>query len=292
MCLSTFHDRAWVTNNADNSVSVIDCGTDTVETTIPVGLRPTAVAFDPQAGVFIANTGDGTITVLRPDGEHTVVTVDSGPAGVDVVPIGLANLHSSGLLVVINRDGGVARIEHGQLANPAFFVDGGEGLPFAGGPRSPHGVAAAPGLNPFVYVSSPANERVSVFDTSSGFPRRRAEIRVGQRPLGVATHPRQPTAYVTNDISASVSVLRGDDLVETISVGDHPHALAVGPDDRLWVAHGTGAISQIDVFSRTVVATLDVGAQLEGIIVSQVTGKAYVACRDENTVIAIDPVDG
>jgi len=257
-----------------------------------VGSRPTAVAFDAQSGVFVANTGDGTITVLGPGGEHTVLTVDSGPAGVDVVPIGLANVRSLGLLVVINRDGGVARIEHGQLANPAFFVDGGEGLPFTGGPRSPHGAAASPGPNPFVYVSNPSSERVSVFDTSSGFPRRRAQIQVGQHPLGVVTHPRHPTAYVVNDMSASVSLLRGEDLLETISVGDHPRAAAVGPDDRLWVAHGTGAVSQIDVLARSVVATLDVGAQLEGITVSQVSGKAYVACRDENTVVAIDPVGG
>src|SRR5215204_2676507 len=64
------HDRVFVTNSGDDTVSVIDSRTNTVTTTIGVGSRPESVATDPQFGVVVANADAGTVTAI--DKSNTV----------------------------------------------------------------------------------------------------------------------------------------------------------------------------------------------------------------------------
>jgi YVTN family beta-propeller protein len=280
----------WVANTDDDSVSVVDCATDSVVTTVPVGSQPAGITIDPQVGVFVANAGDGTVTVLGFDNTPSATVEIKGPSPLRSRPVGLANLHDAGMVIAFNRDGGVARLEHGQLTGTSF-MDGGEGFPADNGPRSPHGVAAAAGLNPYLYASSPGVNEVSVFDTSAGFPRRRARIRVGQRPVGVAAHPRQPLVYVVNSGSDTVSVIRGEEVIATIDVAARPLAAAAGADGRVWITHDAGTVSMIGVPSATDAAPLEVGSRPEGIIADQ-RGRGYVAISGENTVVAIDPEHG
>ena len=48
--------RAYVTNDRDNTVSVIDTATNSVSATIPVGLGPTTVAVTPNGRfVYVVN---------------------------------------------------------------------------------------------------------------------------------------------------------------------------------------------------------------------------------------------
>src|SRR5438552_6362774 len=74
-----------------------------------------------------------------------------------------------------------------------------------------------------------------------------AEIAVGQEPRCVAVHPTDRTAYVTNAISSTVSVV---DLVQgrevqQIRVGTEPRGCALTPDGSLlYVAnHTAGTVS-------------------------------------------------
>lgn len=294
-CVTSFNGQVWVTNTDEGSVSVIACSTDRVVATVPVGSHPTGVVIDPQVGGFVANSLDGTISVLSLDNTpKATIEIDGGPLGLPAAhPVGLANLHLMGIVVVVNREGGVARIQHGgPLADSSFLVDGGEGFPLGVGPRSPHGVAVASFPNPFIYVSSPGVNRVSIFDTSSGSPRRRGELPVGQRPAGVATHPLRPLAYVANSGSDTLSVIQGESVTATIGVSARPLAVAVGRDDRIWVSHDTGKVSIINALTNMLVADLAIGTRAAGICVDQVSGKAYVANSDQNTVTSVDPHQG
>ncbi|MFE7796772.1 YncE family protein [Nocardia sp. NPDC057440] len=289
-CLAAFNSRVWVTNSDDNSVSVIDTGTNTVAATVTVGVRPTGVVADPQTGVFVANSGEGTITVLNLDNTPKA-TIEIEPfAGIPLHPVGVGNLHFAAIVVVFNRDGGVAQINHGPaLPAATSLFDGGDPSAFTGIARSPHGVAFGSDPHRFLYVSNPGADSVSVFDISAGFPRHRARIPVGLRPVGVAAHPQQPLVYVANSKSDTVSVIHEETVIRTIDVAARPFGVAVDQHDRVWVTHDAGLVSMIDAVTETVTATVEVGSRPEGVAVDAHTGHTYVVNSGEGTVSVIGP---
>ena len=77
----------YVTNQPDNTVSVLDPAGAVIGTPINVGDSPTGVAVSPTgtaAGdVYVTNWGDGTVSVINPAGTViNTITVGSGPYGV------------------------------------------------------------------------------------------------------------------------------------------------------------------------------------------------------------------
>ncbi len=289
-CLAAFHDHVWVTNTDDDSVSIIECATKSVIATVNVGSRPAGLTIDPQIGAFVANSGDGTITVLNRDHTFRATIECETSAGGPPQPIGLVNLHTAAMVVVVNRKGGVGRINHGgPLPTSSTFFDGGDHpFVFDGVDRSPLGVTVADPTR-FVYVTNPAADSVSVFDTSAGVPRRRAVTPVGRRPVGAASHPRQPLTYVANSKSDTLSVIREEEEIAVIDVGPRPFGVTVDPQERIWVTHDGGAVTMVDALTNTVKATVEVGSRPTGIAVDLRTGHAYVANSGEGTVTVIEP---
>src|SRR5713226_428917 len=56
----------YVTNNFDNTVSVISGRTKTVTATIPVGINPFRVAANPKTNtIYVTNTDSGTVSVIN-----------------------------------------------------------------------------------------------------------------------------------------------------------------------------------------------------------------------------------
>ncbi|MHB1490486.1 MAG: hypothetical protein ACYCTH_08305 [Cellulomonas sp.] len=56
---------AYVTNNGDGTVSVLDTQTNTVTATVTVRWKPFGLAVDPATGnVFVVNGMDRTVSVL------------------------------------------------------------------------------------------------------------------------------------------------------------------------------------------------------------------------------------
>lgn len=83
---------AYVVNNTDNTVSVIDLATDTVSgSPIAVGDNPWAIAIGPNGRFgYVPNYDDGTVSILDLT-TNTVtenITVGGGPSWVDVNPAG------------------------------------------------------------------------------------------------------------------------------------------------------------------------------------------------------------
>jgi YVTN family beta-propeller protein len=59
----------YVTNQDDNTVSVIDGKTNTVIGTINVGARPLGVSVNPSTNIaYVANAEDHTVSVITPVG--------------------------------------------------------------------------------------------------------------------------------------------------------------------------------------------------------------------------------
>ncbi len=57
---------AFITNSADNTVSVINLATNTVTTTIPVGTFPRGVSVSPDGTkAYITNAGSNSVSVIN-----------------------------------------------------------------------------------------------------------------------------------------------------------------------------------------------------------------------------------
>jgi YVTN family beta-propeller protein len=90
-----------------------------------------------------------------------------------------------------------------------------------------------------------------------------SEIPVGEEPRCVAVSPDDRFAFVTNAISADVSVVNlvQNRVVKTIKVGTEPRGCALTADGSLlYVAnHTEGTVSIVDTSSRTVAGTVQLG---------------------------------
>jgi YVTN family beta-propeller protein len=82
---------AYITNSGSNTVSIIDTTTNTVTTTVPVGIDPCGVAVTPNGqSVYVANTGSNNVSVIDTATNQVTATVPVGinPHGVAVTPDG------------------------------------------------------------------------------------------------------------------------------------------------------------------------------------------------------------
>ena len=82
---------AYVTNEDDNNVSVINTITNAVIATIPVGTQPRAAAVSPDGTrVYITNIGSGNVSVINTTTNTVIATigVGSAPQGIIVSPDG------------------------------------------------------------------------------------------------------------------------------------------------------------------------------------------------------------
>jgi len=89
------------------------------------------------------------------------------------------------------------------------------------------------------------------------------EVPVGREPHSVAILPNDSTAYVTNTVSGTVSVVslsrkRGNTVLAEIAVGTEPRGCALTPNGKiLYVAnHTAGTVSVIDTRSNSVIDTV------------------------------------
>jgi YVTN family beta-propeller protein len=85
--------HAYVTNSLDNTVSVIDTGTNRVTAIVPVGRNPLGLAVG-RTAIYVANSEDNTVSVIDPITNEVTKTIQvpyispfSGGIG---APVGLA----------------------------------------------------------------------------------------------------------------------------------------------------------------------------------------------------------
>src|SRR5258706_12487079 len=71
--------RVYVSNSLDNTVSVIDGGTNNVITTIPVGTQPEGLVVTPDGTkVYVANLLDNSVSVIDESSNSVIATVPVG----------------------------------------------------------------------------------------------------------------------------------------------------------------------------------------------------------------------
>jgi len=276
---SNLAPRAYVTNFASNSVSVVDTATNTVVRTISdgIGIGPAGVAVNPAGTLaFVPNIASNTVSVI-----NTATSVVSSTVSVGKSPVGVAFSADGTRAYVSNAGDGTVSVIDVAAAKPVelrkYTVGTGPGAVVVAGTK--------------VYVANNAGDSVSAIDTVSNTVQAIAEIKA---PAGLALNPAGTLALVTSQLEDAVSVIdiaKRQKLYD-IPVGQNPSSLAINAaGTRAYVAnYFDGAVSVIDIASTTakVIATIGVGAETaHQVAVTSVAGGdlVYVTTPKGVTVI-------
>ncbi|MHB8101362.1 MAG: PKD domain-containing protein [Methanosarcina sp.] len=266
---------AYITNEYENTVSVIDTATNTVTATIPVGSNPIGVAVSPDGTkVYAANYYGKTVSVIDTATNTVIATVNVGssPNGIAVSPDGtkvyVTNFHSVTVSVIDTATNTVTST-----------VDVGS---------APRGVAVNPDGTK-VYVANLYTGAVFVIDTATNTV---TDVGVGNGPYGIAVSPDGTKVYVADEESNTVSVITTttNNVMATVNVGSVPRGVAVSPDGtKVYVANeGSNNVSVIDTVTNGVMDTVNVGINPHGVAVTPDGTKVYVANYHSNNVSVID----
>jgi PQQ-dependent catabolism-associated beta-propeller protein len=281
-------ETAYVSNEQDDTISIIDGATLAVTGTIRVGRRPRGLALSPDGRSLVVAVGDDNridpeLFVVHPDGKRLFVANENdslvsvvdiierkivGEVEVGIEPEGMAASPDGSLIVCTSETTSMAHvIDAGTLELlDNVLVD-----------TRPRAAVVAPDSRR-IYVSSELRGTVTVIDAESrailgkvgfpapGVPRELVQAvglaltRDGTR-LFVALGPANRVAEVN---AATLAVER------TYLVGQRVWNLALSPDGRrLYTANGNSSdVSVIDLDRREVVKSLGVGRAPWGVVVA------------------------
>ena len=272
------HTLAYVTNQNDNNVSVIDTTTNTVIDSIPVGNQPNGVAVLPNGTrAYAVNNGDNNVSVIDTTTNTVIdsIPVGSSPTGIGIMPNGtrvyVANLGDNTVSVIDTSTNTVVAT--------VLFVG-----------NNPHDVAVTPdgtkAYVPTLYAGT------YVIDTSTNTVIN--TIPTGYGSISIAITPDGTKAYVDNLFANTVSAINiSSSAVTTIPVGSGPRGVAVTPNStRVYVTNNGGTtVSVIDTSTNTVIGSpITVGVTPISVAITADGTRAYVDNYSDGTVSIIDTI--
>ena len=249
-----------------NAAGLIDAASGRILADVNTGNRPDAIAFG-EGALWVANTGDDTVSRIDPDTRSVVQTIEvgNGPSGL-ATGFGSVWVANSGERTVSRINAASNRVVQSiTVGNGATAVATGAGA---------------------VWVTNAIDGSLSRIDPVMGtvtgvYP-------VGASPGGIAA----TDAAVWIADSSVGAVIRVDPLsgrtVASIGVGNGARAIAIANGD-VWVANALdGTVSRIDPKANRVTATIEVGEGPSGIVGS--ADSVWVASSVDGAVYHIDPV--
>ncbi|MGD0711932.1 MAG: T9SS type A sorting domain-containing protein [Bacteroidales bacterium] len=263
-----------MTNNSDNTVTVINVATNTVRDTITVGNYPYGISVSPDGSkVYVANEA-GTISVINTatDTVSATIAVGANLTGICVSPDGkkvyVAHYYANTVSVINTTTNTVsATIAVGRL---------------------PEGIAVSPDGSK-VYVANSGVYTVSVINGIADTVL--TTIRVSSYPWGICASSDGSKVYVScKDSKVNVINTAVDTVSATVAVGANPYGISVSPDGSMvYVANmNDTTVSVINTAADTVSATIKVAATPGGISVSPDGKKVYVANHHPGKVTVIN----
>ncbi|MEV1113506.1 YncE family protein [Actinosynnema sp. NPDC049800] len=252
--------RGYVTNVRDDTLTIIDTPTNTVDASVPVGDGPAGVVVSPSGGhVYVSNYLAGTVSVVD---AATSTTTETIPVGANADGIAIAP--DGRRLYVAHDVAGPGTVSVVDTATNAKVAD----IPTG---NTPTAVAVTPDGAKLVVVNKLSNT-VSVVDTASNAVI--GAVPVSFIPHGVAISPDGARAYVTNSEGHSLSVVDVNALTQVarIPVGSRPISVSLTPDGaKAYVTnYNSDTVSIVDTTTLAVVGTVPVGANPVGIAIHAV----------------------
>ena len=271
--------RLFVTNEEDNTVSVIDSRTHELVTTVEVGGRPRGIGFSPdRTKVYVALGDDNAIGVLD---TQTLKLVKTIPAGSDPEAF---DVHPNGRIYLSNEDAGKATVLNPETGKVEAEIEVG---------IEPEGVAVTPDGKK-VMVTSESTNMVHVISV----PEHEivANILVGARPREVAFSADGRFGYVTCEVGGEVvkfdvatnKIVQRKKLRREIRLVK-PKGIRRGPDGRFWVATGRGdLVAVLNAETLDLEKQIPVGRRVWGMAFSRDGKQLYVTNSLDGTLSLID----
>jgi YVTN family beta-propeller protein len=281
---------------------------------VPVGAEPVSIAVNSANGrAYVANAGDGTLTILDGNSDAVVATVliGSHPYSVAVnsstgkvyvthtfgdqltILDGATNTASdlktgsSDLIAINSRTGTIYLLGYGG----AVKVLDGASQKLTERPVGKHAWGLA--LNDVtgaVYVARIEDADLAVFKPDSA---NLSTLPAGAIPCAIAVNSRANQLYVANYGDNSISIIDATTgrKTATIPVGRHPKAIAFDANLNLVFVANTsdGTVTVIDAASKVVIATLPAGKNPYAFAVVPGSSRLYVANEaDDNPSTVVD----
>jgi YVTN family beta-propeller protein len=267
---------AYVTNGGNNAVSVINIATNTLASTVTVGVAPFAVAITPDGDyAYVTNGGSASVSVISTTSNKVsaTITVGIGPYGVAFSPDGryayVTNFGTSTVSVVSTA-----------LTMVVATVPVG---------NSPQGVAVSPD-GQCVYVADFGAGTVSVISTVSNTVTATVTVEAG--PNDVAVTPDGGYVYVVNSGSGSVSVIDTSTnlVIARVAGFNQPSGLALTPSGAYTYVSNLGGdtVSVINTATNTITAVLSAGRGPYGLAVTPNGEYVYVVNYDSATLSVVN----
>jgi len=273
--------RAYVANTTDGTVSVIDTTTNTVLTTVTVGLAPDNIAITPDGTVALV-TNKSSNTLSRIDTASNTLTgtlaVGTLPENVVITPDGtkayVTNSLNGTVLVINLATFSVVATITGVVQDTGSMI------------ITPDGTK--------VYVGAEdSTNTISVISTATNTVT--ATLTVGSDPIdSLSVQPNGARVYITNVGSALISVLNPatDTLVAgfTTTVQD-PFCCAFTPDSAtaFGVVGTTNTLFEIATVTNTLTTTFTVGSgELGGGAITPDGTRAYLSNTDTDVVSVVN----
>lgn len=252
------HPLAYVNIFGTNQVAVIDIKKGVIIAAIAVGNAPTGIDISPdQRYVYVANTGDATLSVIRTWDNTVIDTVllntqpfeSISPAGVKVSPDGkfiyVANRGTSNISIVDAHSR--------KVINDILLPDGSHPLIIDIEPN-----------RTLAYVTLLIAGQVAVVDLNVNLLVKLIDLGAGSGPTGISIARNKPLALVTRQSDSKLSAINTD-LAEAspdlIGVANTPFGILFSPAaDLAYVAcPGENTVSIVDVFSHVEINNIAAG---------------------------------
>jgi YVTN family beta-propeller protein len=238
---------------------------------VPVGADPVSIAVNPANGrVYVANAGDGTVTILDGSSDAVVATVPIGDH-----PYSIAVDGATGKVYVTHTFSDQLSILDGTTNAASDLKTGSSDL------------IAINSQTGIIYLLGYGGA-VKVLDASS---RQFAERPVGKHAWGLTLNDATGAVYVTRIENADVAVVGSASAASTsFPAGEIPCAITVDPKtNTLYVAdYGDNTVSVIDATTGKKLATIPVGHHPKAIAIDANSNSVFVANTSDGTVTVID----
>jgi YVTN family beta-propeller protein len=279
IALDSQHNLAVVTNNGDNTVSVVDLTAGTAGTAIPVGSGPQGVAVLPRLNLaLVANNGSNTASIVDYLVAKNVTTTVSLPN--NSAPVGVAINPDTATGVVANSGGNSVSIFGLTSTSPTVTNVGVDQRPVA--------VAIDPSTNVAAVAASTSGTVDLVNLPGSTMEGRATGFQV---PTGLALDPVNGLFLVANSLQNTVNILDPVTLVAAqIRIGINPTSLDYNfqTSTLVTVNSASNTVSVVDFLGgRTrAVLGLDGSAQFS-VAINPRTNIAVIVDQNNNRVLVV-----
>ncbi|MCS5719344.1 cell wall-binding repeat-containing protein [Herbiconiux sp. CPCC 205763] len=305
--------KAYVLNNGDKTISVIDTQNDAVVTVIGrgtpagIGRSLTHVAIDSSAHeAYVVDVSGQTVTVIDTSTDKIVRVIQPDRTqGIGSIPMGVGIDSMTHRAYVANHgDSTVSVID--TVSHSVVKV-----MALAAG-SNPNGIAVDQ-IAHRAYIANEGDGTVSIIDTTTDTVLTTighgGATGIGDKPRGIAVDPVRHKAYVTQfTIGTAEGTVAVVDTVTNrvtkvlphaaaggIGIGSHPSHIAFDPVSSTAYAANTtdGTVSVIDTVSDLVTEVIGhdsstgIGASPYGLAIDPGTQRVYVGNSDDDTVSVI-----